>query len=189
MQRIGDNSGPLCIHVQSTVQSRSVRRTQVKSSIAISHQVENLFVFGFNYQLLAVIIINIITIIKNESAAQPYGCERLKTLYQSGNPTPHNQPIIIIVKKGRQCKAERESDIHPISPKIPAPQYQPVDRKKRKGKIVEDYSRDRAALANKEALALLLKPVSPTPSNTGLARSFQRTMQFRTVPPIINGGG
>ena len=37
----------------------------------------------------------------------------------------------------------RESDIHPISPKTPAPQYQPIDRKKRKEKI-EDYSRDRA---------------------------------------------
>ena len=39
----------------------------------------------------------------------------------------------------------RDSDVHPISPKTPAPQYQPIDRKKRKGKIVEDYSRDRAA--------------------------------------------
>ena len=39
----------------------------------------------------------------------------------------------------------RESDIDSISPKTPAPQYQPIDRKKRKGKIVEDYSRDRAA--------------------------------------------
>ena len=39
----------------------------------------------------------------------------------------------------------RESDIHPISPKTTTPQYQPIDRKKRKGKIVEDYSRDRAA--------------------------------------------
>ena len=68
----------------------------------------------------------------------------------------------------------RDSDVHPISPKTPAPQYQPIDRKKRKGKRVEDYSRDRAALANKEALALLLKPASPTPSYTGLARSFQR---------------
>ena len=38
-----------------------------------------------------------------------------------------------------------ESDIHPISPKTPAPQYQPIDRKKRKGKRVEDYNRDRAA--------------------------------------------
>ena len=49
-----------------------------------------------------------------------------------------------------------------------------MDRKKRKGKIVEDYSRDTAAYANKKALALLLKPSSPTPSNTGSARSFQR---------------
>ena len=38
-----------------------------------------------------------------------------------------------------------ESDIHPVNPKTPAPQYQPIDRKKRKGKRVEDYSRDRAA--------------------------------------------
>ena len=55
---------------------------------------------------------------------------------------------------------------HPISPKTPVPQYQPKDRNKRKGKRVEDYSRDRAAQANKKALALLLKPESPTPSNT-----------------------
>ena len=34
--------------------------------------------------------------------------------------------IIIIIKKGWQCKAE--SDVHPISPKTPAPQYQPIDR-------------------------------------------------------------
>ena len=68
----------------------------------------------------------------------------------------------------------RESDIHHISPKTPAPQYQPIDRKKRKGKRVEDYTRDRAASANKEALALLLKPASPTPSYTGFVRSFQR---------------
>ena len=38
-----------------------------------------------------------------------------------------------------------ESEIHPISPKTPAPQYQPIDKKKREGKIVEDYIRDRAA--------------------------------------------
>ena len=49
-----------------------------------------------------------------------------------------------------------------------------IDRKKRKGKRVEDHSRDRAAYANRKALALLLKPASPTPSNTELARSFQR---------------
>ena len=36
------------------------------------------------------------------------------------------------------------SDMHPIRPRTPAPQYQPIDRKKRKGKRVEDYSRGRA---------------------------------------------
>ena len=68
----------------------------------------------------------------------------------------------------------RESGIHPISSKTPAPQYQPIERKKRKGKIVEDYSRDRAAHASKITFSLLLKPASPTPPNTGSGRSFQR---------------
>ena len=39
----------------------------------------------------------------------------------------------------------RDSDIHPISPKTPSPQYQPIDREKRKEKIVENNSRDIAA--------------------------------------------
>ena len=39
----------------------------------------------------------------------------------------------------------RESDIHPISPNTTAPQYQLIDRKNRKGKIVEDNSSYRAA--------------------------------------------
>ena len=39
---------------------------------------------------------------------------------------------------------------------------------------MEDSGIDRAAKANKKALALLLKPASPTLSNTWLARSFQR---------------
>ena len=52
--------------------------------------------------------------------------------------------IIIIIKKGQQCKAGREW-YTPYQPEDPAPQYQPIDRKKRKGKRVEDYSWDRAA--------------------------------------------
>ena len=51
---------------------------------------------------------------------------------------------ILLLKKVGSARL-RESDIHPISPKTPAQQYQPIDRQKRKGKIVEDYSRDRAA--------------------------------------------
>ena len=52
--------------------------------------------------------------------------------------------LLLLLKEVGQCKA-KESDIHPISPKTPAPQYQAIDRKERKGKRVEDYSWDRAA--------------------------------------------
>ena len=52
--------------------------------------------------------------------------------------------LLLLLKKVGSARLG-ESDIHPISPKTPAPQYQPIDRKKTKGKRVEDYSRDRAA--------------------------------------------
>ena len=52
--------------------------------------------------------------------------------------------LFLLLKKVSSARLG-ESDIHPISPKTPAPQYQPIDRKKRKEKRVEDYSRDRAA--------------------------------------------
>ena len=52
--------------------------------------------------------------------------------------------LLLLLKKVGSARL-RESDAHPISPKTPALQYQPIDRKKRKGKRVEDYSRDRAA--------------------------------------------
>ena len=90
--------------------------------------------------------------------------------------------IIIVIKRGRKCKAQREwCRLHPISLKTTAPQYQPIYRKKIKGKIVDDYSRDRAAQANKKSLALLLKIASPTPSYTGSltsTRSFQKDTEM-----------
>ena len=52
--------------------------------------------------------------------------------------------LLLLLKKVSSARLG-DSDIHPISPKTPAPQYQPIDRKKRKGMRVEDYSRDRAA--------------------------------------------
>ena len=52
--------------------------------------------------------------------------------------------VLLLLKKVGSARV-RESGIHPMSPKTPAPQCQPTDRKKRKGKRVEDYSRDRAA--------------------------------------------
>ena len=39
----------------------------------------------------------------------------------------------IIIKKVGSARL-RESDVHPISPKTPAPQYQPIDRKMRREK-------------------------------------------------------
>ena len=52
--------------------------------------------------------------------------------------------LLLLLKKVGSARL-RESGIHPISPKTPAPQYQPIDRKKKKGKKVEDYSRDSVA--------------------------------------------
>ena len=52
--------------------------------------------------------------------------------------------IIIIIKKGRKCKAEREW-YTPYQSEDPSPPVPAIDIKKRKGKRVEDYSRDRAA--------------------------------------------
>ena len=52
--------------------------------------------------------------------------------------------LLLLLKKVSSARL-RDSDIHPISPKTPSRQYQPIDRKKRKGKRVEDYTRDRAA--------------------------------------------
>ena len=43
--------------------------------------------------------------------------------------------LLLLLKKVSSARLG-ESDIHPISPKTPAPQYQPIDRKKRNGKRV-----------------------------------------------------
>ena len=52
--------------------------------------------------------------------------------------------LLLVLKKVSSARLG-DSGIHPISAKTTAPQYQPIDRKKRKGKRVEDYSTDRAA--------------------------------------------
>ena len=65
--------------------------------------------------------------------------------------------LVVVVLKEVASARLRESDIHPISSNTPAPQYQPIDRKKRKGKIVENYSRDRAAYTNKKSIGPALE--------------------------------
>ena len=67
-----------------------------------------------------------------------YGCSCMYT-YLVGSVLS-----LLLLKKDSSARLG-ETDVHPISPKTPAPQYEPIDRKKRKGKRVEDYSRDRAA--------------------------------------------
>ena len=55
-----------------------------------------------------------------------------------------NGRLLLLFKKVGSARLG-ESNIHPISSNTPAPQYQPIGRKKRRGKRVEDYSRDTAA--------------------------------------------
>ena len=67
----------------------------------------------------------------------------IEALIRNIQPSINNQLLLLLKKVGSARLGK--SDVHPISPKTPAPKYQPIDRKKRKGKRVEDYSRDRAA--------------------------------------------
>ena len=54
-----------------------------------------------------------------------------------------NSLLLLLLLLKVVCSARlRESDIHSISTKTAATQYQPIDGKKRKGKIVEDYRMD-----------------------------------------------
>ena len=68
--------------------------------------------------------------------------------------------------------------------KTPAPQYKPIDRRKRKGIRVKDYRGIEQLRPIKKTLALLLKPASPTPSNTMLARSLQRDTERGIKVPL-----
>ena len=45
--------------------------------------------------------------------------------------------LLLLLLKEVGSVTLRESDLHSISPKTPARQYQPIDSKKRNGKIVE----------------------------------------------------
>ena len=76
-----------------------------------------------------------------------HGCSELQAAYISVSSINYLLLLLLLLlflKKVGSARL-RESDVHPISPKTPAPQYQPIDRKKRKGKRVEDYRRDRVA--------------------------------------------
>ena len=73
------------------------------------------------------------------------------------------------------CKAGREWG-HSISPKTPTPHNQRMEEEKDK----TGDKKEREDHANRKVLALLLKPASPTPSNTGSLRLFQRDTERST---------
>ena len=50
--------------------------------------------------------------------------------------------LLLLLLKQIGSARLRENDIQLINPKTAAPQYQPIDRKQRNGKIVEDYSKE-----------------------------------------------
>ena len=89
------------------------------------------------------------------------------------------QLLLLLLLKKVGSASLKESDIHHISPKTPAPQYQPLDRTKRKGKRVEDYSRDRATQANK-------KSTGPT---LGTRQSHTIVYWVRKIVPEIHREG
>ena len=67
---------------------------------------------------------------------------------------------------------------------------QPTHRRKNKIKQYTGDKKERADHANRKALALLLKPASPTPSNTGSLRLFQRdTERVLRYWEVLQRGG
>ena len=78
--------------------------------------------------------------------------------------------IVIIIKKGRQCKAGRQR-FTPYQNEDPP---KTINRKKDENDKTAEDEKERSAKASKKALTMLLKPDSPTPLNTGSARSFHR---------------
>ena len=79
--------------------------------------------------------------------------------------------IIIIIIWSRLCEAGREWDT--LSIERPQP-HAANPWKEEEDKIVGD-TKERTDHANGKALALLLKPASPTPSNTGSLNRSKET--------------
>ena len=76
--------------------------------------------------------------------------------------------IIIIIKKGWQFKAGGER-LTPYQSEDPSPTITTYRMREENGKTVKD-KKGASILAYKKALALLLKPTSPTPSNTDILK-------------------
>ena len=80
-------------------------------------------------------------------------------------------PIVLLLLIGVSCARPGESE-NALSVQRPQP-HTTNPSKEENDKTVGD-KKERTDRANRKALALLLKPASPIPSNTGSLRSFQR---------------
>ena len=80
--------------------------------------------------------------------------------------------LLLLLLFGVRCARPGESE-NTLS--VQRPQLHTTNpwKEEEEDKIVGD-TKERSVHANTKALALLLKPASPTPSNTGSLRSFQR---------------
>ena len=94
-----------------------------------------------------------------------------------------NKFIVLLFKKWRQWKAGKVFFTYQSKDTNPTIR---TYRKTRKGKQLKT-KRARAALTNKKALALLLKPASPTPSITGSKRLFHRHWEGNKSPAVLRG--
>ena len=79
--------------------------------------------------------------------------------------------IIIIIKKMFVMQGWERAIT--LSVRIPQP-HNTNPKNERKERENKRRQKGASSKANKKALALLLKPASPTPSNTGSLRSFHR---------------
>ena len=71
---------------------------------------------------------------------------------------------------------ERERLIDTLSVRRPQP-HNKNSQKEREREKQWNIKRERPAQAMKKARALVLKPASPTPSNTGSTRSFHKVLR------------
>ena len=84
--------------------------------------------------------------------------------------------LLLLLLIGVRCARPGESE-NTISLKTPTRHNQSMEGRKRYN---SRRQKERADHANRKALALLLKPASPTPSNTGSQRSSQRDTERGT---------
>ena len=87
--------------------------------------------------------------------------------------------IIIIIKKGRQCKAKREwyTSYQFEDPSPTTPTYRQKEEKGKKSRRKTIVGIEQLRPIKKHWPCSWKKPASPTPSNMGLARSFQRNTE------------